>query len=462
MARYPHQRGEQTGIFEQRYARGDTQPCSGVNTEATPANIPPHQFITLLNARWEGDSVRPRGGMFQATPDLNGSSHPHQTFDSGTPKRIYMTMIGCPTIDPSGRSISFYDENEVPVGGTAAWYRSVVDDFSLALFAGQPHVSVDPQLRKFLILSKQFGDQLLVDSGTDVDIPIAEIGGTFAIAQMLEFDSQLYLFCWDTTMSKYTGTGRIFAWDGVSLRLDLDGIATVQAAIVLNRDLMFTIHNDGSVRYRSRGFSPGTWTVVAGAGTIPSGPSGGISAGNDIVTWGPNSITTFLGDVYITSPSKSGSGDFSANIWKITATTVTKVNDIPPVAPAGSVTRSRTILGIPRVGLYYGWGQVDTPFSPDEDVHEAHPKIGFSTDGVSFTDNQCDLETQTGQIPPGPQNNYLPIDALLYYRNRLVAIQGGFVQVPDTLIVISTTTFRLLTAVALDFANTRALTSLVF
>lgn len=445
--RWPHQRGPQTELFERRYGYGEVPEPGGVNSLRLPSVIGPHEFRELRNVRWEGDSVKPRGGMLLITPQLDAGAdtHPWQTYD-GTPSRLYMLGIGCPDIDASlGFCVTYYDENQLPVGGRATWYRDATDLGAIAVYGGQPHVAVGHELRRLFVPGQIFGEEALAQSGVNIDQPLARMlgGSTDVIRQMVPFSGFLFLF---------TDNGKIYAWDGLSLQLDTSGISDAKSGIVLNDDLMFIVHADGSVTYRTRGDVPGTYTPVPGAiaGTINAGHRDGLPpAVGTITSWGQNGGAAFRDAVYHAEPSDAAAQTM-ARIWQIDTTGATVAHTIT----AGAGTRCKTLVTYPGQGMFYGWGSVNWL----DPVPTTSPKIGFY-DGTTWTDAFNDF---SANAPAPPVGQLDAIDALVFYRNRLAVLPGMYPYVSDDLLIADPNVWRRLFDQSAGWRFTLVRTALVF
>src|SRR3954466_9254769 len=98
MAKLPQQRGPLTERFERRFGINELGYPEGVNTELPPAAIRREQFRRLINCRFRGTSVVPRGGQTL----LSGTIHDPiaciypDDFVMSTPKRLWSIGDGCP------------------------------------------------------------------------------------------------------------------------------------------------------------------------------------------------------------------------------------------------------------------------------------------------------------------------------------------------------------------------------
>lgn len=423
-ARWPHQRGPQTEPFERRYGYQEVPGPGGVNSLKIPTALAPHEFRVLLNARWEGDSIKPRGGMLSIIPQREGEAiHPWQTYE-GSPTRLYMLGQGCPDADAAlGFCVAYYDENRVPVAGRATWYKDAANIGSIGVFGGLPHLSVQNELRRFYVTNPNFGDEVLGDAGQNLDVTLAKTTAGDIIRALVSFTGLFFLL---------TDNGKIYAWDGVSLQLDKSGVSDPKAGIVLNGELMFIIHDDGSVSYRVRGSVPGTYTVAAAAGTLLKGEPAGLGPA-DIISWGPNGGASFRDAVYHAEPSNAANP--LARIFKIDTTGATVAHTINGV---GAGTRCKTLVNYPGQGLFYAWGEVDW-LDPDA---TSDPKIGFY-DGTMWTDNFNDFDDNAPPPPLLPEVSQA-IDALLFYRNRMAVLPGMFPYVSNDLLIANPNTWRML------------------
>jgi len=121
-----------------------------------------------------------------------------------------------------------------------------------------------------------------------------------------------------------------------------------------------------------------------------------------------------------------------ARIWKINTTSATVVHTIT----AGTGTRCKTLVNYPGKGLFYGWGLVDWT----DPVPTSKPKIGFY-DGTTFTDV---FNNFVANAPPPPLLAEVSqaIDALVFYRNRMMVLPGMYPYVSDNLLIAEPNVWR--------------------
>lgn len=375
MAKLAQQRGPSTDRFERQYGLNDIGYPEGVNTELSPSRIRKEQFRRLINSRFRGTSVVPRGGQAalkggDAIHDAAACIYP-EDFVMGTPKRLWSIGDGCPGQSAGvGFTVSHFDLEQRPVFQRAVWYQNAVDQIAIGSYGGVPHVGVDSDFKRVQLVPVPFGTENISLAGSDQSLPLASFPG-FTFNAIMETGGICYL-----ALDDGAGGGKIVSWDGKTVRNDLTAIDT-PLALGVWRDQLVVGFGSGSnkIMVRAEGStSPGTYaTVTPGVGTVAAYP-------------GINSITSFKDGLYLI--------DGVSKVWKYDGTTLAVVHTI---AGATELAGLCSAFGF----LWYAYTDASN-----------HAVLGRSADGAAFTDGYKDFTT-------GEEIHAYHARSLAYYKDSL-------------------------------------------
>jgi len=379
-------RGPETPKWSRRFGKEGLPSPGGMNTEVMPADIPPHQFLELGNARWEGNDIKPRGGMTVAGPlrqiaSQNSKLFGHEAYQ-GRPLRVYVVGGDCPGLDAVGSYIGSWDDAQNPPTQRAGHYRSVAFALNVASWNRVAYLGVDSQLRKLWTFSAPWGTEAITIAGQDTD-QILDDYDPFWIQLLIPFDLFLFAFLQHKTLAQY----KVVTYDLVASRTDLDPLSSpCRTACVVN-DKLVAFLTDGSTKWRKLGASPGTWTTGGGV-TISPQPRNGL-----------NASVQFKGRIYVVAKGTAAAAAGDSNvIWEWDPAT----NN---VAVARTITTAshvvETLAAIAGKHLFY----------PHYHSTTSQAYLGMY-DGTTWNDTWIDL-TAAGFGASRPYG-------AAYHRNRLV------------------------------------------
>lgn len=353
MAKLPQQRGPSTDRFERRYGLNGIGLPEGVNTELPPGSMRKEQFRRLINTRWRGTRIVPRGGQFplNANPihDEEACIFPAD-FVLGSPKRLWSIGAGCPGVNgTTGFTLAHFDPEQSPQFQRAVWFATAVDQIAVGSYGGVPHVGIDSDFRRVQLVRVPWGTENMALSGSDQTVPIDTFAG-YVTNAMLEVGGIFYL-----ALDDGAGNGKIMSWDGKTIRTDLTGI-NAPTALGKWRDQLVVGFGSGTnhIRIRAQGStSPGSYTTVSpGAGTVAAVP-------------GLNSIVSFRDSVWIV--------DGDVTVWKYNGSTLTAAHVITDCDHVTSIAVAFNDLFV---------GFTDT---------SDHAVLAATPDGTAWNDNYKDF-----------------------------------------------------------------------
>jgi hypothetical protein len=352
--------------IERRYHHDEMPGPGGVNTDNSPTAVPPWQFVQLLNARWNEDSIIPRGGqskMNVANTILSPVATIHPTeFTNASPLRAWVVGDGCPGESlGTGFYVGHYDPEQEPQVQRSVWYDLAVQGVAIAAYGGVPHVVVDLELRKISLLPVPWGIENIVLSGRSQDVPLCTLPAKCNC--MLEYNGLLFMLLNDNT---------IYTWDGKTLRLDSTETNPPLAAC-LWRDELVIGFGVAANKIRIRNYAGTYTTVTPGAGTVKARA-------------GRNTMTSHRDVVWMASGA--------ADLWKYDGATLSIGHTI-----AGATIES---VALAFNALYYGYTS-STPAA----------LIGQSVNGVAFSDAHKNVTSQLAGASA--------VRGLVYFKDTLTA-----------------------------------------
>jgi hypothetical protein len=393
-----------------------------MNHNAYPHEIGPNQFLWLINARRDGNSVIPRGGQVKSLQAAYGSNnwmHPWQTHE-GSPFRLWFMTSGCPNstaFGETGYTTGFFDDTTNPRTQGVCYYHSSVQattprEVSIGVYGGLIHVGMDNEFRKTQInFQVPYGSSPFTLGGSNFDELLKRFGTSEVVRRQYAFDGLYFLF-----LRQETGGGNnpndtvdVYVWDSIAaLPDDLTTFATAgdfPMGVAAADDYLYMVCNNGRIYYRGRGLPPKTWTLLGATGTtiLMQHWISATTPGED----GQNGLAGHRGKMYYTDGFEAPSNIRSA----VPPSTIT----LERTLPAGGICR--TLVAIPRIGIIYPWHDQASP--------QANLKVGFY-DSVAgtWTDTAKNLTAQdpafTIESSPTPRR----IMAAAYYRNRIVFMPG--------------------------------------
>jgi hypothetical protein len=241
-------------------------------TNGDPSRNPAFRPRLLINTRIEDGEIRERAGLSQlnasAIHDSAACIRNIVPFNIPTPKKLWITIAGCPGLSASlGFSLATLDSEQEPEFQRAVYYNTVSAQIALGTFRGALHVGSDSALRKLQLILQPWGTENLAVSGSSQDTPLVSFSG-FTVKCLLEFDGKFFI-----GLDGGAGASKIVTWDGVSVRDDKTGIdAPLWFAVyrVQNGgDAIVCGTSTGNTIYiRPTGDSPGTWTSIGSTATV--------------------------------------------------------------------------------------------------------------------------------------------------------------------------------------------------